>query len=81
MKNLQSLLEWIEKYEAVNGTPTMSEIKAQINMLLLEQVGVNKSAIGGVSVELCPYCGTDTLIKLSDGTYCTNDCCAFYRAN
>lgn len=34
-----------------------------------------------VSVSLCPYCGTDTLITLSDGIYCMNDCCDYYRAN
>ena len=30
---LTQLEDWIEKYEKVNGTPTMWEIKSQIDML------------------------------------------------
>jgi hypothetical protein len=30
---LTQLEDWIERYEKVNGTPTMWEIKSQIDML------------------------------------------------
>ncbi len=37
MTGLEKLLKWIDDYYKVNGTPNLSEIKAQIGMLIDEE--------------------------------------------
>lgn len=53
--------------------------KHQIQKLNLPQV--SKCEVIKRMPSVCPNCETDTLITLSDGIYCMNDCCDYYKAN
>lgn len=54
-------------------------LKKEIAKLKLQIEELNKALrIHDVSVakrKLCPTCGSDSLITLSDIAYCMNDCC------
>ena len=41
-------------------------------------INVDNKVLADASIPLCPYCGTDTLITLSNGVYCMNDSCDYY---
>ena len=76
MTQLEKLNTWIEKYEQVNGTPTMCEIKAQIALLLEEQAEVNKLALGGVMDSVCHFkpCIDEHNMKCTNGRKWKNCC-------
>ena len=45
----------------------------KINKPKKQQCNINDVSVA--KRKLCPTCGSDSLITLSDITYCMNDCC------
>lgn len=59
---------WFQKYS------TETKTTAQLRKLWEQEMDVNTSEPPN-SKQQCPTCGSDSLITLSDITYCMNDCC------